>query len=449
MFNRLLPHGLSKEQEEGYRQFHLSTDINRARLGVILLAIPISAFTLNDNLLFNLPQSVSALAVLRMFLVALSIAAFMYLGRVKSCRSYDEIVSLTSVVLLIGAGIINVTRPPAFFVQAVITSVVVFILYLVIPNRFLHQFLLASAATVGESLIIIFVLRYSDIPVLFTILLSLAFANAIAILSSLQIHSFRQKSYEDFATSKVLQKELEQNKKHLEVLVAERTEKLKAAERLAAIGATAGMVGHDIRNPLTAITGALFLAKKELRRLPGGDTKEKLGHSLDLISSQTVYVNKIVEDLQDYARTLNPVVEDVDLNQIVQSTLSLVTIPSDIQVEYLTDGQNSKLKADLSYMKRILTNLVNNAVQAMPKGGKLTVRLTPAKGKLQITVEDTGEGIPEEAKSKLFTPLVTTKSKGQGFGLAVVKRLTEALNGTVAYESAVGKGTKFIIELPQ
>jgi signal transduction histidine kinase len=84
----------------------------------------------------------------------------------------------------------------------------------------------------------------------------------------------------------------------------------------------------------------------------------------------------------------------------------------------------------------------------MPDGGKLKIQAYREAADVIITVEDTGVGIPEEVKAKLFTPLFTTKSRGQGFGLAVVKRLTEALNGTVIFESQTCKGTKFIIRLP-
>ena len=84
----------------------------------------------------------------------------------------------------------------------------------------------------------------------------------------------------------------------------------------------------------------------------------------------------------------------------------------------------------------------------MPNGGKLTIKVLSNKDRTIISVKDTGVGIPEEAKPNLFKPLFTTKSKGQGLGLAVVKRLTEALGGTVTFESQEGKGAKFIIELP-
>jgi signal transduction histidine kinase len=104
---------------------------------------------------------------------------------------------------------------------------------------------------------------------------------------------------------------------------------------------------------------------------------------------------------------------------------------------------------DPDLMKRILSNLVSNAVQAMPNGGKLKIQAFKDAGAVVITVEDTGIGIPEEVKPKLFSPLFTTKPKGQGFGLSVVKRMTEALGGTVLFESEEGKTTKFILRFPK
>ncbi len=99
-------------------------------------------------------------------------------------------------------------------------------------------------------------------------------------------------------------------------------------------------------------------------------------------------------------------------------------------------------------IKRILGNLVTNAVQAMPHGGSLTLKAKKGANKIIISVQDTGQGIPPEVKKNIFAPLFTTKSKGQGFGLAVVKRLAEALNGKITFESETGKGTKFILQLP-
>lgn len=99
-------------------------------------------------------------------------------------------------------------------------------------------------------------------------------------------------------------------------------------------------------------------------------------------------------------------------------------------------------------LKRAFINLIQNAVQAMPNGGTLKINAQRQGNHVFISVEDTGEGIPEEVKSKLFTPLFTTKSKGQGFGLAVVKRLVEAQDGKITFNSHKGKGTTFTIQLP-
>ena len=235
----------------------------------------------------------------------------------------------------------------------------------------------------------------------------------------------------------------------LEQKVEEQAGKLFRAENMVAIGKTAGMVGHDIRNPLQTITGELYLAKSELKKLSDGQEKENLKESLDAIEQQTDYINKIVSDLQDFSKPLAPVLEEVDFESVLQGVLSSVNVPESIAVECSMGKSLPHLKLDRSYLQRILQNLVINAVQAMPDGGNLLVSADFKDGKAVVVVEDTGVGIPKEIRGKLFTPLVTTKSKGQGFGLAVVKRLTEALRGTVTFESATEKGTRFTLEFPQ
>ena len=137
----------------------------------------------------------------------------------------------------------------------------------------------------------------------------------------------------------------------------------------------------------------------------------------------------------------------MDLYGIVDSVLSSIKVPENITVADLCE-KDLQIKADSTFIQRIISNLTNNAIQAMPNGGKLTISATRDGSKATIVVQDTGEGIPENIKSKIFTPLVTTKAKGQGFGLAAVKRFTEAMDGSVSFESEVGKGTKFIIKLP-
>lgn len=248
----------------------------------------------------------------------------------------------------------------------------------------------------------------------------------------------------DITELKQLQNRLQEHAGDLEKLVEERTKQLKDSERLAAIGQTAGMVGHDIRNPLQAISGDLYLIREELRSMPKSEAMEE---SVEAIEENTAYINKIVSDLQDYTRPLTPNIVEVNIKDLINSTLIVANIPENIKTE-VTIQENLSLKVDPIYLRRALTNLTTNAVQAMPNGGKLTIKALSNKDRTIISVKDTGVGIPEEAKPNLFKPLFTTKSKGQGLGLAVVKRLTEALGGTVTFESQEGKGAKFIIELP-
>jgi PAS domain S-box-containing protein len=233
----------------------------------------------------------------------------------------------------------------------------------------------------------------------------------------------------------------------MERTLEERARELKKAERFAAIGETAGMVGHDIRNPLQSILGELYLIRTELNSC-SGDEKSKICESLDMIESQIDYVNKIVLDLQDFAKPLNPIIQETNLKHAVEDLLMKTELPQNILASSQIQDEAKKIMADPTFLRRILQNLISNAIQAMPNGGKLCITAAQENDNITINVEDTGVGIPKEIQPKLFMPLVTTKAKGQGFGLAVVKRLTEGMGGTVSFESELGNGTKFIIQLP-
>ncbi len=234
----------------------------------------------------------------------------------------------------------------------------------------------------------------------------------------------------------------------MERLAEERAEKLKDAERLAAIGATAGMVGHDIRNPLQAILGDLYLLECDLVSMPDSEEKKDFSESLASIKKSVDYIDKIIQDLQDYAKPIMPVMQETDFEALCSDVLFRSDFPENIDATYWVDEEARKIVADPELLRRILTNLINNAIQAMPEGGKLEIQTCRDAEEVVISVQDSGVGVSEEIKSKLFTPLFTTKSKGQGFGLAVVKRLTEALGGTVYFESEEGKGSKFIVRFP-
>jgi signal transduction histidine kinase len=208
------------------------------------------------------------------------------------------------------------------------------------------------------------------------------------------------------------------------------------------------MVGHDIRNPLQAIVNELYFAKQAMTQVPENKNKQDTLEGISIIQGQVDYISKIVSDLQDFSRPLKPEITEVDLSDLITSVLLTINIPDKIDLKIDVKGF-PKIKTDPTFIRRVLTNLTNNALQATPDGGKVEIAAFEKENQVIITVADTGKGIPEENKPKLFTPLFTTKSKGQGLGLAVTKRLIEALGGTITFESQEGKGTKFILSLPQ
>jgi two-component system sporulation sensor kinase A len=263
----------------------------------------------------------------------------------------------------------------------------------------------------------------------------------------------------DITERKNMEEQLEEYSAHLEEKVEERTiqlkkaeEQLLKAERFAAIGEVANMVGHDLRNPLQVITNTLYLSEKKAKSIPITEKEilEKHGF-LDLrsgLKEQVEYMEKIVSDLQDYARTVKPMPVEIGLHQLINRTLSSLTVPENVKVSIVVEKGFPQLTLDPTLMQRVFSNLITNAVQEMPNGGKLTIRASKKEETALISIEDTGAGISDANLSKLFTPLFTTKAKGQGFGLPVCKRLVEAHDGNITVESKVGKGSTFTIKIP-
>jgi PAS domain S-box-containing protein len=228
-------------------------------------------------------------------------------------------------------------------------------------------------------------------------------------------------------------------------------EQLKDAERFSAIGQTAAMVGHDLRNPLQAIIGFISLAEEQLKGMDlSSAEKREYKKKLEAISDQTHYMNKIITDLQDYARPVKPSPARTDVGHLIKETLSTLRVPENVIVSIDIPKHFPKVRIDPAIVRRVLTNLIANALQAMPDGGKLSLKASRKKNPqtLVISVEDTGVGIAKANRPKIFTPLFTTKSKGQGFGLPVCKRLLDAQGGTITFKSRVGKGCKFTITIP-
>jgi signal transduction histidine kinase len=227
--------------------------------------------------------------------------------------------------------------------------------------------------------------------------------------------------------------------------------KLKENERLAGIGQTASMVGHDLRNPLQTVTLASYLLRRrflgEGQKLESSDA-EAMKSQLDTLDSQIFYMNKIVTDIQTYSQDANPKLGSFNILDVAREVVSSLTVPLNVKVSVEDNPSLPMVEVDSLMMKRVFTNLMLNGIQAMPGGGSLTVFAEENANEVVVSIRDTGVGIVEPDLVKLFTPFRTTKSKGMGLGLVAAKRIVEAHNGELRVESEMGVGTRFYFSLP-
>ena len=157
-------------------------------------------------------------------------------------------------------------------------------------------------------------------------------------------------------------------------------------------------------------------------------------------------MNKIVQDLHDYAKVYTLDIGKHDIQSLIQGLVkSVKTENIEITIDF---EENPLLEIDETSIKRVFQNILTNAIQAMPEGGRLTIKGVTENDSLRISFIDTGVGIPPENLEKLFIPLFTTKSKGTGFGLPVCKRFVESHGGEICVESKEGKGSTFTVILP-
>ncbi|MEQ1918569.1 MAG: ATP-binding protein [Elusimicrobiota bacterium] len=250
--------------------------------------------------------------------------------------------------------------------------------------------------------------------------------------------------------------ELEKFTKFLEKRVDSRTRELKAAqdelikkERLAAIGQMASVVGHEIRNPLAVINNSIYFIKTKLGT--GGEPDAKITKHIKIIESEIQQANGIINEILTYSRQRELQLEKVRINDWLEEVLSVYPFPPHVQVDKFFDPANPTVDIDKTEMQQAVRNLVGNGVEVMPapKGGKVTIRtVIPEAGWVRIDISDAGSGIPQDVLDKIFAPFFTTKARGTGLGLAVVRKVVDHHKGKVDVESTVGFGTTFKLYIP-
>jgi signal transduction histidine kinase len=223
-------------------------------------------------------------------------------------------------------------------------------------------------------------------------------------------------------------------------------EQLRQNEKLSALGLLAAEVAHEIRNPLTVMK---LLYHSLNLKFADTDPRAK---DTKIIESKIEHLNKIVEQILDFARTTEPEFAPVNLNELVDELGLLVRhklANQNVRMVRRLQPDLPPVMGDAPQLEQAFLNLILNAAEAMPEGGTLTVHSRALKSRVTIEFKDTGAGMSEEMQKQAFTAVLsTTKAKGTGLGLAIVGRIIETHHGTVQIKSKVGRGTAIIISLP-
>lgn len=241
---------------------------------------------------------------------------------------------------------------------------------------------------------------------------------------------------------------------HLALAFNRMAEELAAAQghlvektRMATMGEMAAMVAHETRNPLGALSTCLQLVR---RRMPADSEDAEL---LDIMQAEVRRLTDITSDFLAFGRPRPLRIETVDLPELIGGLLTLLErdrqVTRGVRVRVAFDPAAGTIPADAAQFRQILWNLLLNAAQALDGDGELTVRTAARDGWVDVTVADTGPGIPAATLARIFDPFFTTRTNGSGLGLAVVKRIVDEHGGRIQVESRAGAGTTVVVSLPR
>jgi two-component system NtrC family sensor kinase len=230
---------------------------------------------------------------------------------------------------------------------------------------------------------------------------------------------------------------------------------LMQSDKLAALGKMAAGVAHEINNPLAVIlqkTGWMedLLTEEDLQ---GSKNIEEFKASIRKIEEHVERARKVVHNMLGYARRMEPRLEDVDVNDTLRQTISILdnfARINNIDIQTELNPQLPIIAGDQAQLQQVFLNLISNAIDAIGKNGRIGVKTIRSEGEILVSVTDNGPGIPEEMVRKVFDPFFTTKSsgKGTGLGLWISYGIMEKMGGNISVNSKVGEGTTFVVRIP-
>lgn len=220
-------------------------------------------------------------------------------------------------------------------------------------------------------------------------------------------------------------------------------EKLLRSEKLTAMGKAATMIGHEVKNQLGVMRNAVYYLNQKLQ-----EKDEKIKKHLDILEDTIVETNEIIENVMLFSKTKRPELADMDLKNILTSSIDANQVPDEIKIETQIDKDLPLIRGDKIQLKRVFVNLILNAIEAMDGKGKLTIKAYREDNHINLEFLDTGQGISEENKKMIFEPFFSTKASGMGLGLTTSNLIIQAHGGNIDLKSQKDKGTTVIIKLP-
>lgn len=230
----------------------------------------------------------------------------------------------------------------------------------------------------------------------------------------------------------------------LAIMADRQRKEMERQENLARLGTMGAVLAHEVRNPLAGIKGYAQLLEEN------SENDEKKGFA-GLIVTEALRLEKLVNDLLAYSRAEKPAVFPVKATEVINQTLNLVeNAASDMKISIRTDVDDGLVfLGDRDRIMQILLNLFQNAIQAIPDGGVISIYAGKSGGIARLEVSDTGKGIDVDSIERIFEPFYTTKARGSGFGLAISRKYAEEMNGKLEVSCRRGKGSSFRLILPE